>query len=202
MHRFLTGKREKKEVRRDNLMKIEYSPDWVRWVIYYGGNNTPIGVYCKFMDLRFQINKMLLNLTQNLPTTIIVCFAGINGEALINQVAMDQIEKRGINNRVVATLISLRTGEGAAHTLGTLKYRQTNPVCFQETWCTLCKFCNNLLLYSLQHSCMFLINSLDHRCAMTSYGITFAFRTTSPISRIEPFIALFFLNTFNVVSMC
>ena len=59
-------------------MKIEYSPDWGGWVIYYGDNNTPIGAYCKYMDLRFQINEMLLNLTQNLPTIIIVCFGGIN----------------------------------------------------------------------------------------------------------------------------
>ena len=73
-------------------MKIEYSPDWVRWVIYYGGNNTPIGAYGTFMDLRFQINRMLLK-TQNLPTTIIVCFASINGEALFNQVPMEQIKK-------------------------------------------------------------------------------------------------------------
>ena len=64
-------------------------------LIYYRGNNTPIGAYCKLMDLKFQINGMLLNLTQNQPTTIIMCFAGINGEALINQVSKDQIKKKG-----------------------------------------------------------------------------------------------------------
>ena len=47
------------------------------------------------MDLKFQINGMFLNLTQNLPTTINVCFAGINGEALIKQVAMDKIKREG-----------------------------------------------------------------------------------------------------------